>query len=157
MPILATAGLIAAGFLAAKDAFRTPEIHEPKTMTIHVLRWAGPQPIIRIEAHCYNQNALGFTYKGGQLDLFLDTFYLGHAVVDTSFEVAAHSPFTVPIQMQLDVIRLGAHGMNLAHDVRIKVKGTMQGSAFGISRSLPIAYEGTQLIHMIMNYPVNGQ
>ncbi|MHA4811066.1 LEA/WHy family protein [Flavitalea flava] len=141
----------------ACTAFKTPEIREPKDMKVRVLRWVGNQPVVRIESHCYNQNGLGFTFKGGELDLKLENYLLGHAVVDTSFYVEAHADFMVPIQLQLDAVRMGETGMDLTKPVRVRVDGTMKGYAWGITRTLPVHYDSAHVIDLIMNYPVDGQ
>ena len=153
--ILALMAIASAILLSSCHPFETPEIREPKKIRAQVLRFVGNQPIVRMEAHCYNQNALGFTYEGGEFDLFLDTLFLGHAVIDTSFPVNAHAPFTVPFQLRLDAVRLGAHGLDLSKEVRVRVDGSMWGSTLGISKTLPVHYTGRHLIDLRMNYPVN--
>lgn len=142
--------------LGACHPFQTPEIREPKKITIQVERWAGTNAIVRINAHCYNQNSLGFTYKGGTLDLTMENHPIGHAVVDTTFDVAAHSAFTVPIEFPLDVPALGKYNLDLSKEVRIEVDGKMNGTSHGISKTLDIHYDAMHLIDLKMNYPVDG-
>lgn len=134
-----------------------PKITEPKTIVIQVMRWVGNQPVVLITTHCYNQNNLGFTFEGADLNLHIDTLWLGHALVDTSFYVNAHQNFTVPVTLQLDAVRLGQHGLDLSRKVRIRVDGTVKGSKAGISESFPLHYDGMHMIDLRMNYPVNGK
>lgn len=156
--LIITTMIIAAFFsLPACTPFKTPEIREPKNMRVQVLRWVGNQPVVRIESHCYNQNALGFTFKGGTLDLQLENFKLGRAIIDTTFYVSAHSDFIVPIQLQLDAVAMGETGMDFTKPVRVRVDGSMKGTAMGITKTLPIHYDSLHIIDLIMNYPVDGQ
>lgn len=131
--------------------FKTPEIREPHVITVHILRWVNNnQPVIRIESHCYNPNAVGFDFKGGELDMYLDSFYLGRAVVDTPFHVAAHSNFMVPLQLQLDLVRLLKNGLQLEKEDTVKVDGRMKGTSVGITKTLPIHYQGVHKLAIDM-------
>lgn len=143
--------------LSACTVFNTPEIREPKEMKVQVLRWVGNQPVVRIESHCYNQNGIGFTFLGGELDIRLENFTLGHAIIDTSFHVGAHEDFIVPIQLQLDAVKLGETGMDFTKLNRVRVDGKMRGKAMGITKSLDIHYDSLHTINLIMNYPVDGK
>lgn len=148
------AGLVMAGIIAFTSCtvFETPEIREPDEMQVKILAFDNARANIRIESHCYNQNRIGFTFKGGELDLMLDTFKLGKAIVDTTFDVAAHSDFMVPIQLWIDAAAMGRTNMDFAKGVKVTVDGKMKGSAFGIGKTLPIHYEKKHTINLILPY-----
>ncbi|NML21630.1 LEA type 2 family protein [Pseudoflavitalea sp. G-6-1-2] len=152
--------MLAAGLpllLASCSVFDTPEIREPKELPIRILKFdTSGHAQIRIEAHCYNQNRLGFNFKGGELDLHLNSYKLGHAVIDTNFSVDGHSNFMVPIQLTINAAELGAiPGLDFTKDNLVKVNGTMKGTALGISKSLPINYEKQHTIKLILPYAVD--
>lgn len=136
--------------ISACQPFRAPEIKLPYMLPVHVLRWEQNQPVIRIETPCYNQNDAGFTFKGGQLDLYIDTFYLGHAVVDTSFPVGARSAFTVPAQLKIDIASMIARGLRLDSVVAVRVDGEMSGATLGIRKTIPIHLHENHTIQLIM-------
>lgn len=138
-----------AGFTSC-TVFETPEIREPDEMKCYILGFENTIASLRIESLCHNQNGIGFTFKGGTLDLTLDSFKLGTAVIDTTFKVDAHSDFMVPIQLKVDAVKLGATGMDFSKGVTVKVDGQMRGSAFGIGKTLPIHYEKKHTIDLIM-------
>lgn len=147
-------GMTLSGVLSFSSCtvFETPEIREPDEMTVQILSFQDAKANIRIESHCHNQNGIGFTFKGGELDLMLDSFRLGHAIVDTSFKVAAHSDFMVPVQLTIDAGEMGKTNMDFTKGVNVTVKGKMKGSAFGINRELPIHYEKKHTINLVLPY-----
>jgi LEA14-like dessication related protein len=147
-------GMALSGVLSFSSCtvFETPEIREPSEMTVQILSFQDAKANIRIESHCHNQNGIGFTFKGGELDLMLDSFKLGRAIVDTTFKVSAHSDFIVPIQLTIDAAEMGKTNMDFTKGVNVSVKGKMKGSAFGINRELPIHYEKKHTINLILPY-----
>jgi LEA14-like dessication related protein len=144
-------------FLASCTVFETPEIREPEEMIVRILRFNGPVATLRIESHCYNQNGIGFTFKGGELALFLNDHPLGQARIDTVFKVPAHTAFIVPIQLNLDLAKFAATNLDLSKKLRVKVKGNMKGSALGINKTLPIDYEKGHLLNLVLPYPLDGK
>lgn len=148
------ASIIMAGIISFTSCtvFETPEIREPDEMQVKILAFDNGRANIRIESHCYNQNKIGFTFKGGELNLKLDTFTLGKAIVDTIFDVSAHSDFMVPIQLWIDAAAMGRTNMDFTNGVKVTVDGKMKGSAFGIGKTLPIHYEKKHKINLVLPY-----
>lgn len=144
-------------FLSSCSVFETPEIREPEEMQIRILRFNGPVATLRIESHCHNQNGIGFTFKGGELDLSLNNHPLGRAIIDTSFKVGSHSDFMVPIQLDLDLGKFAETNLDLTKKLKVKVAGNMKGSAFGIGKTLPISYEKEHLLNLVLPYAVDGK
>lgn len=147
--------LISVFHFSSCTVFETPEIREPDEMTIKILKFNGPIGTLRIESHCHNQNGIGFTFKGGELDLWLNDHTLGHAKVDTTFKVPAHSDFIVPIQFELDLAKFAETNLDLTKRLRVKVAGKMKGTAFGIGKTLPISYEKEHTLNLVLPYAVD--
>lgn len=147
-------GMALSGVLSFSSCtvFETPEIREPDEMIVQILSFQDAKAHIRIESHCHNQNGIGFTFKGGELHLMLDSFKLGKAIVDTSFKVAAHSDFMVPIQLTIDAAEMAKTNMDFVKGVNVTVDGKMKGSAFGINRELPIRYQKKHSINLVLPY-----
>lgn len=141
-------------FFSSCTVFDTPEIREPDEMQVKILYFQDSKATIRIESKCHNQNGIGFTFKGGELDLTLDSFKLGKAIIDTTFHVDAHSDFMVPIQLTIDAAEMGKTNMDFSKGVKVTVDGKMKGSAFGINKTLPIHYEKKHTINLIMPYAI---
>lgn len=141
--------LILSTALTGCAPFTTPQFHMPVSLDVEVLKWDGNKPTIRTKAICYNQNNVGFTFKGGEAVIYLDTLRLGKAQIDTSFFVPAHSEFKVPTYLKLDLEYLSAHGLKF-DSTMVSIKGKFKGSILGISKTLDISYKGQHNINLIM-------
>lgn len=129
--------------------FRLPEFRMPENLDVEVLRWENGQPFIRTSATCYNQNGMGFWFKGGEVKIYLDTLLLGNAKIDTTFFVPKHTEFKIPAYLRLDLAYLSQHGLKLDSTV-LSLNGKFKGSAFGLNKSLKIKYKGMHNINLIM-------
>lgn len=122
----------------------------PEKLDVQVLRWEnGNQPVIRTSATCYNQNNMGFQFKGGEVEIRLDTLSLGKAVIDTTFFVPKHSEFKVPAYLKLDLVYLSNHGLKL-NSVMVHLNGKFKGTAMGITKTMQIKYTGKHDVNLIM-------
>lgn len=141
--------LISSVLLVGCAPFKTPQFRMPPILDVEVLKWEGSKPTIRTKAVCYNQNNIGFTFKGGEVVIYLDTLKLGKAKIDTSFFVPAHSEFKVPAYLKIDMPYLSTHGLRLDSTI-VTLTGKFKGSAAGISKTLDISYKGKHDINLIM-------
>lgn len=121
----------------------------PSNLDVEVLKWDGNKPTIRTKATCYNQNNIGFMFKGGEAEIYLDTLKLGRAQIDTSFFVKPHSAFKVPAYLKIDLAYLSAHGLKLDSTI-VSINGKFKGSVLGISKTIALQYKGQHNINLIM-------
>lgn len=129
--------------------FNKPQFRMPPTLDVEVLKWEGSHPTIRTKAVCYNQNNIGFTFKGGEATIYLDTLKLGKAKIDTSFFVPARSEFKVPAYLKIDMPYLSTHGLRLDGTI-VTIQGKFKGSVMGISKTMELTYKGKHDINLIM-------
>jgi LEA14-like dessication related protein len=129
--------------------FETPQFRMPSNLDVEVLKWDGNKPTIRTKATCYNQNNIGFTFKGGEATIYLDTLKLGTSKIDTSFFVPAHSEFKVPAYLKIDLAYLSAHGLKFDGTV-VRIIGKFKGSVVGMSKTMEVSYKGKHNINLIM-------
>src|ERR1700744_4132954 len=107
-------------------------------------------PQVTADVVYYNPNGMGFDFRGGSVDVHLDTLWLGHAELDTSIHVSPNSEFTVVLPITLDLQRLLKNGLqlDLNGDVDVKVDGVVRGSKAGIVKPFPVHYEGVQHLNL---------
>lgn len=141
--------LVSCVLLLGCSPFKTPEFRMPGNLDVEVLKWDGNKPTIRTKATCYNHNNFGFTFKGGEAVIYLDTLKLGKAQIDTSFFVPAHSEFKVPTYLKIDLEYLSAHGLKLDSTL-VSIEGKFKGIVAGISKTLNVKYKGQHNINLIM-------
>ncbi|MDR6785386.1 LEA14-like dessication related protein [Pedobacter africanus] len=129
--------------------FNKPQFRMPASLDVEVLKWEGSHPTIRTKAICYNQNKIGFTFKGGEATIYLDTLKLGKAKIDTSFYVPAGSEFKVPAYLKIDMPYLSTHGLRLDGTI-VTIRGKFKGSVMGIVKTMDVSYKGKHDINLIM-------
>ncbi|WP_147323424.1 NDR1/HIN1-like protein [Chitinophaga silvatica] len=137
-------------FLTSCEIFKNPQPKLPAKLEVRVFNITNERPALKINGEYYNANNYSFTFKGGDLDLMLDSFFLGHVHIDTTFNVPANSLFTVPVVVEPDFEALGKTNLNLADSVFISFKGDMKGSVGWFSRKVHIDYKGKHYIDLKM-------
>jgi LEA14-like dessication related protein len=107
-------------------------------------------PWVTADVVYYNPNNMGFEFKGGEVDVHLDTLWLGHAALDTVIHVSPNSEFVITLPIQLDLQRLLKSGLQtyLNRQVDVKVDGVVRGSKAGINKKFPVHYEGEQSLNL---------
>ncbi|WP_212003956.1 hypothetical protein [Chitinophaga sp. HK235] len=138
--------LAAAMTLQACTVFSPPEARLPGKLTVKVFSITPERPALRVTGVYYNPNNYGFTFTGGELDLKLDTFYLGHVKLDTVMTIPAHATFTVPVVVEPDFTKLGNSGINLNDSVLLSFSGTMAGRIGCFSKKINIKYQGKHIM-----------
>lgn len=130
--------------LSACHSFQAPQFRRVSNM--RVAHWEFIQPVVAADVVYYNPNSIGFDFRGANVDVYLDSLWLGHTDIDTSIHCSAHSEFTIVLPVKLDLQRLIQGGLQtyLNRQVNVRVDGTVKGSKAGIMRSFPVHYEGTQ-------------
>ena len=136
------------GLLSSCHSFQPLQFR--RIQNLKVSKWDFSHPVVTADVVYYNPNSFGFEFKGANVDLHLDSLWLGHTDLDTTIRVNPHSEFTVPLPIQLDLQRLLKNGLQtyLNRQVDVKVDGTVKGSKAGIPRKFPIHYEGMQQLNL---------
>jgi LEA14-like dessication related protein len=113
---------------------------------LKVSQWNMIAPRVQADIVYYNPNAMGFHFKGGAVDVYLDSLWLGHSQIDTSIRINPHEEFTIVLPMVLDFPRLMKSGLTtyLNRQVHVRVDGVVTGSKAGIKKTFPVHYEGEQ-------------
>lgn len=134
--------------LAGCHSYKPLEFRRIENLRIAHFDFSHPQ--VTADVVYYNPNGMGFDFRGGSVDVHLDTLWLGHAELDTSIHVSPNSEFTVVLPITLDLQRLIASGLQtyLNRTVDVKVDGVVRGSKAGIVRTFPVHYEGQQSLNL---------
>lgn len=147
---MAKLGLFVAGVLlvAGCRSYKPLEFRRIEDLRIAHFDFSHPQ--VTADVIYYNPNGMGFDFRGGSVDVHLDTLWLGHANLDTSIHVSANSEFTITLPITLDLQRLIAGGLQtyLNRTVDVKVDGIVRGSKAGIVKTFPVHYEGQQNLNL---------
>ncbi|TDW97026.1 LEA type 2 family protein [Dinghuibacter silviterrae] len=107
-------------------------------------------PLVMADVVYYNPNNVGFNFKGGEVDVYLDSLWLGHALLDTTIHIHPRSEFTITLPMQLDLQRLIKSGVQtyLNRQVHVRVDGFVRASKGLVQKKFPIHFEGEQRLDL---------
>jgi LEA14-like dessication related protein len=147
---LLLAGLVLVGLVLVEScqSYQAPQFR--RIENLKVAHFDFSHPLVTADVIYYNPNGIGFDFKGANLDIYLDSLWLGHTVIDTSVHVSPHSEFDIVLPLQLDLQRLIQSGLQtyLNRKVNVRVEGMVHGSKAGIPKKFPIHYEGEQELNL---------
>jgi len=104
------------------------------------------QTTINLDAHYFNPNHSKFRLKNASGDVWIDSIFLGHFVVDTLTRIPANSDFRVPVKLAADMpffLKNDIKAM-LNKDVWVKIEGRANVAKSLFSKHIDIHYEGKQ-------------
>lgn len=130
--------------LAGCQSFQSPQFRRVKNLS--VVKWDFSHPVVAADVVFYNPNNIGFDFRGAEVDVHLDSLWLGHSEIDNTVHIPPHSEFviTLPIELNLQQLLKEKLQSYLNRQVDVRVNGTVRGSKAGIVRKFPIEYEGKQ-------------
>lgn len=98
----------------------------------------------------YNPNNFGLQLKDGDVDVYLNSSYLGKGRLDERTAVPAQDTFLVPVSVDVDMSRIFSNALTLLSqkDVDVKLEGTVKVGKGGVFVKLPIRYVGKQRIEI---------
>jgi LEA14-like dessication related protein len=142
--------LIAIGFASCGTAnVKEPEyreIREVKLIEIGVL-----QSKAGIDLVYYNPNNFGVQLAEARGDVYIDNVYFGRFGLDQAVQVKKRSEFIVPAVVSMDMIGAVRNQRDLLKkkEVLVRVEGVAKVRKAGISRDIPLKYEGMQNIERL--------
>jgi LEA14-like dessication related protein len=119
------------------------EISEIKLVEVGLL-----QSTAGIDLVYYNPNNFGVQLSEARGDLYVDNAYLGRFSLEEKVQVRKRSEFIVPAIIKLDMIGALRNQQEILKkkEVLVRVEGTARVKKAGISRDIPLKYEGMQNI-----------
>ncbi len=117
---------------------------EFKNLSIDQLSFSGAA--LKVDLIYYNPNNFGLQLNRADLDLFLDSTYLGHSTQDIQVAIPKLDNFTIPLKLNLDVKNLLKNGLNsfFNRNVSVHVLGSVKLGKAGVYKSFPVDYTTVQ-------------
>ena len=102
---------------------------------------------IRMDLVYYNPNNFSLQLKSTDLDIFLESSYLGHTVQEQQLTIPSRAEFFIPVMVDVDMKNLLKNGLItlLNNEVNVKVTGSVKIGKANIFKSFPVSYEGKQM------------
>jgi len=117
------------------------EIGEIKLIELGIL-----QSTAGIDLVYYNPNNFGVQLSEARGDVYIDNAYLGRFKLEEKVQVSKNSEFIVPAIIKLDMIGAIKNQQEILKkkEVLVRVEGMARIKKAGISRDIPLKYEGLQ-------------
>lgn len=138
-------------FLGLQSSCHEPkslEFREFKNLTLDKLSFAGAA--LKVDLVYYNPNNFGLQLNRTDLDVFVDSTFLGHSSQDVQVTISKRDVFTIPLKLDLDVKNLLKNGITsmLNKSVSVRVLGSVKVGKAGIYKSFPVDYKSIQNFSM---------
>ena len=94
----------------------------------------------------YNPNAFKLGFERADLDVFLDSRFMGKTTLDSLIQIPAKDTFNIPVKISLEMKNLASNLFTLAtkEEVEVSLRGKARIRKAGIGIDLPVNYTGKQ-------------
>lgn len=101
----------------------------------------------------YNPNRYGLTLKDGDVDAWINSNYLGKAIVDEKTRIPARDTFVIPVTLTAPLDKIFTNVLEFLTNktIIIKLDGSIKAGKAGIFIRVPVRYEGEQQLDFDIN------
>ena len=147
-PLFALISILFLGLQSSCHEPKSLEFREFKNLTLDKLSFAGAA--LKVDLVYYNPNNFGLQLNRTDLDVFVDSTFLGHSSQDVQVTISKRDVFTIPLKLDLDVKNLLKNGITsmLNKSVSVRVLGSVKVGKAGIYKSFPVDYTSIQNFSM---------
>ena len=147
-PLFALVSILFLGLQSSCHEPKSLEFREFKNLTLDKLSFAGAA--LKVDLVYYNPNNFGLQLNRTDLDVFVDSTFLGHSSQDVQVTISKRDVFTIPLKLDLDVKNLLKNGITsmLNKSVSVRVLGSVKVGKAGIYKSFPVDYTSIQNFSM---------
>ena len=133
--------------ITAMTSCRAPkdlEYRDFKNLRVQQMGFASST--IKVDLVYYNPNNFGLQLKETNLDIFLDSNFLGHSAQEYQITIPKRAEFTLPFEVNVDMKNMLKNALStiLSKNVWVKVTGTVRLGKANIFKTFPVSYEGLQ-------------
>ena len=143
--------LLIVGCFFLMTSCRTPkdlEFREFNNLSLEKLGFAGAN--LKVDLVYYNPNNFGLELNRTDLDVYVDSTYLGHSSQDIQVAIPKRDIFTVPLKIELDMKNLLKNGLTtlMRKEVNIRVTGKVKVGKAGVFKIFTVDYQTVQNIDL---------
>ncbi len=122
-----------------------------KNLKIDKLSFAGAA--LNVDLIYYNPNKFSLQVNRSDLDIFVDSTFLGHSSQNIQVTVPKKADFVLPLKVDLDVKNLLKNGMSgvsslFNKDVKVRFLGSIKLGKMGVYKTFKVDYTTVQNFSM---------
>lgn len=104
--------------------------------------------VLKVDLVYYNPNNFGMELNRTDLDIYVDSSYLGHSSQDLQVAIPKRDVFTLPLKIELDMKNLLKNGIIslLNKQVNVRLVGKVKVGKAGVYKSFNVDYQTIQSI-----------
>ncbi len=138
-----------AGLLIFMTSCREPrdlEFREINNISLEKIGFLGAN--LKVDLVYYNPNNFGVELNRTDLDIYVDSIYLGHSSQDVQVAIKKRQQFTIPLVVELDMKNLLKNGLNafIKKEVNVRVIGKVRIGKAGVLKNFNVDYQTIQTI-----------
>ncbi|MEO6490228.1 MAG: LEA type 2 family protein [Ferruginibacter sp.] len=101
---------------------------------------------LKVDLVYYNPNNFGLELNRTDLDIYVDSTFLGHSSQDIQLAIPSRDIFTIPLQVDLDMKNLLKNGLValLNKNVTVRLLGKVKVGKGGVYKSFNVDYQTVQ-------------
>ena len=124
------------------------EFREFKNVALENVGFAGAT--LKVDVVYYNPNNFGLELNRTDLDIFVDSTFLGHSTQDLQVKVPRREQFTVPLKVEIDMKNLLKNGLSSLFNkqVLVKVIGKIRVGKAGVYKTFDLNYQTLQQLSL---------
>ena len=125
----------------------TPQAPEYRTFKNFIIDKPGfVSTTLKMDLVYFNPNDFGLDLTSTDLDIFIDSNYLGKTVQENSVAIPRRAEFSIPIKINIDMNNLLKNSFVTLFnkEVTIKIIGSIKVGKLNVFKTFPVIYEGKQ-------------
>ena len=133
-------------------SFLMTSCHEPKELEYRDFKNISSEKLgfststFKIDLVYYNPNNFGLQLKRTDLDVYIDSNYLGHTAQDYQINIPRKGEFTLPLSIEVDMKNAYKNAVPalFGKEVLVRVIGKVMLGKANVYKSFNVNYEGKQ-------------
>lgn len=140
--------LILVGFISSCSSPKDLEFREFKNIAVENVGFSGAT--LKVDAVYYNPNNFGLELNRTDLDIYVDSTFLGHSSQELQVKIPKREEFYIPLKVNLDMKNLIKNGLMsmLNKEVLVRVVGKVRVGKAGVYKTFDLNYQSVQKLSM---------
>lgn len=112
------------------------------------LKQSGLTTMVSIDLTLFNPNHYKLDLKNTDVEVFINNTHVGNTHVDGKFVVPKNHSFILPVLLNVELLHAipNAFEILVKKEIDLKLAGTLKAGRHGIYISIPVDYNGKQVI-----------